>query len=722
MVLFPLASAVSNVLVISSYDVEYEWSQQLLAGVREIFDEADVPYYVEYLDTKYTDSPEYLEAFARTIHVKYQESSISLIIAFDDNALSFVLDIRSLFPEAVPVVFNGINDFSPEMLEGVPMVTGVIDEADESAVLKTSLKLHPETENIVIVHDQTESGLANARRIRRSVEQDFPNYSFIYLTNMSFTELSAAVQKLPPSSIIFYRLYIRDSKGAVKGYSESLAHIAGRGVPVYQGTDIGIGSTGSAGGFVLSPKVQGRETALLALEVFDRGTIEPGEYRYIRSLHHRYDYQVLSSFSVPVSKVPEDAVLVNTPDPLPHSVRITLYLMSIILLMLVALVITLVTLFSRQKRDAEIIARNERMVRLILEISPFPLWIYDLQGILMLSNRQAEHLFSLPMEEGSDFFTVLETQGLKENATLFQTMDNELLKKEKTMTWPARSVATARGMNRIVLVSKALLDAGGTRAVITACADITEERRAAEQLQQSEKMKAIGLLAGGIAHDFNNQLTVIHGYSDMLDELNDHDELQPFIEQVKHGVSVSMDLTRQLLSYAREEEIILRPLSVVKLLKDTEKQVRASMNKGITIRCIAPKDGTDIKVSGDAVLLQNALLNLALNARDAMDTGGVLTLQVDTAEIRPEHSETGVFGDIPPGTYGRISVTDTGSGIPEKVKASIFDPFFSTKPEGKGTGLGLSAVAGTVSQHGGYITLESAPGEGSTFSIYLPLL
>ena len=257
---------------------------------------------------------------------------------------------------------------------------------------------------------------------------------------------------------------------------------------------------------------------------------------------------------------------------------------------------------------------------------------------------------------------------------------------------------------------------GGDNHVLMTFADHTKGRVEEAGFIQGEKMQAIGQLAGGIAHDFNNQLMAILGYAELLLEEADSSQRQ-FLSYIKHAAENSQSLTRQLLAFSRKGTFHEEPIEV---RTDIEKMLTIlgrSIDKNINI--VRDYPPYPVHILGDPVLIQNALLNLALNARDAMPTGGTLTFHI-LKIIISEGGLEWVQGVLPPGEYVAIKVRDTGGGIPKSIQQHIFEPFFTTKPNGEGTGMGLSAVLGTVERHQGAITLESIPGHGSTFTMYLP--
>jgi PAS domain S-box-containing protein len=258
---------------------------------------------------------------------------------------------------------------------------------------------------------------------------------------------------------------------------------------------------------------------------------------------------------------------------------------------------------------------------------------------------------------------------------------------------------------------------GAPSRIIGAMTDISEHKRLEEQLRQAQKMEAIGRLAGGVAHDFNNLLEVIIGFSILLlNRLTAEDPLRPGLEQIQKAGERAASLTRQLLAFSRKQVWTPRVIDLNESVLQLDKMLRRLIGEDIEL--VTAPDPTAGPVKADPSQIEQVILNLAVNARDAMPQGGKLILETRNVEL--DEAEAARLGGIVPGSHVMLSVTDTGCGMDAEVQAHIFEPFFTTKEPGRGTGLGLATVYGIVQQSGGQVDVESAPGRGTRFRIYLP--
>jgi PAS domain S-box-containing protein len=365
-----------------------------------------------------------------------------------------------------------------------------------------------------------------------------------------------------------------------------------------------------------------------------------------------------------------------------------------------------------RKHTEDELRRANHMLRVVIDTSPLAIVTMDFAGNVRSWNRAAERMFGWLEQEvlGKPFPIV------PDDDEAFFRNNLDRLQRAETIAGIERQRRRKDGsLVDVALWNAPQLDAeGNVVGGISVIADMTDRKRLEEQFRQAQKMEAVGRLAGGVAHDFNNLLTVIGGYTQMLLEAMQADNpLRPSIEEIDRASASAAALTQQLLAFSRRQIVTPQVLDLNQLVAGLDKMLHRLIGEDIELLTLCPPELPSVKV--DAGQIEQVLMNLVINARDAMPRGGTITIETEVATF-DERSPDGVG----PGRYVVLSVADTGRGMTEETKLHIFEPFFTTKGRGKGTGLGLSTVYGIVKQSGGEIAVASAPGEGSTFRIFLP--
>ncbi len=368
----------------------------------------------------------------------------------------------------------------------------------------------------------------------------------------------------------------------------------------------------------------------------------------------------------------------------------------------------------QQNLAAAALAESNALLNSIFEGTGDASFLKDLQGRYVIVNEAFARMLKLTRQEivgknaaellnGPDAAKVAAQDKAVLESGQLRTFEEETLVGGEPKKWLATKAPWRDANGKIV----------GLLGVLR---DVTDYRRMEDRLRQSQKMEAIGTLAGGVAHDFNNLLTVINGYSSILaDSLDNEPKLRGHLDQIQKAAERAMSLTRQLLAFSRKQTIQPTPLKLNQVVAGMEKLLHRLIGEDVLISAQLASDlGT---VLADAGQMEQVILNLAVNARDAMPNGGQLTFETRNVEIGDAIASA---NSMAPGRYVEFLVRDTGVGMSLNVQTRLFEPFFTTKPPGKGTGLGLSTVYGILKQAGGSITFTSQPGHGTTFRIFLP--
>jgi len=373
---------------------------------------------------------------------------------------------------------------------------------------------------------------------------------------------------------------------------------------------------------------------------------------------------------------------------------------------------------ERSHAEADLRASEARL-KAIIDAALDAVITMDGDGVVLSWSPQAERVFGWPASEavGGKLSTTIIPPRFREAherglAHFLGTGEGPVLNQRIEITGLRRD-----GREIPVELTITPVRLGGAWLFSAFLRDISERKLLEAQLRQAQKMEAVGRLAGGIAHDFNNLLTAIIGYTDLaLADLREGDPMRQDMEEILRAAHRAAGLTRQLLAFSRQQVLAPRVLDLNEVVQTVDKMLGRLVGEDIELQSVlAPGLG---HIKADPGQLEQVIVNLAVNARDAMPTGGKLT--IETADVEVAETRGRDLTTVPAGRYVMLAITDSGTGMDEDTKARIFEPFFTTKEQGKGTGLGLATVYGIVKQSGGFIWVYSEPGHGTTFKIYLP--
>ncbi|MBI4447032.1 MAG: PAS domain S-box protein [Acidobacteria bacterium] len=370
---------------------------------------------------------------------------------------------------------------------------------------------------------------------------------------------------------------------------------------------------------------------------------------------------------------------------------------------------------SKEKLMQQALRASEQQYRRIVETTAEGIWLLDDQEHVVFSNRRMAEMLGTTVEalNGASLLEFVPDEG-RENARSRVAQHHHGVPERFEFKLRRRD-----GGDLYVLVSSNPIfdDSGNYQGLLAMCADITERKKLEEQFLHAQKLEAIGRLAGGVAHDFNNLLTGISGYTQLLlDQVKDRRQATEDLLQIRQLAEHAAALTHQLLAFSRKQHLKTTVVDLNALIGRVAQMLVPLLGEDIDLRLRLTPDLLNIEA--DEGQMEQALMNLALNSRDAMPDGGMITIETENLRLGKE----GLADEeepLQPGDYIMVAITDNGCGMDETTRRKIFEPFFTTKSQGKGTGLGLSTVYGIIRQHGGHIRVYSEVGVGTTFRIYL---
>jgi two-component system, cell cycle sensor histidine kinase and response regulator CckA len=707
----------ARVLLLNSYHFGYSWSDSetvgILAVLQNQFPEARPT--VEYLDCKYFFSMRHFERQKQLFLEKYGDNYFSAVVVMDNPALEFAVKYRNVLFSKTPVIFCGVNGYTPSMLGGEKNIGGVVEEFDILGTVQLMLKIHPEAKHCVILHDHTQTGFGARKDAEEALAHVRTPVAFHFLEDQNLQEIIDTVRLLTPGTILLALPYTRDKAGRVFDLDEVARMLSDNSpVPVYSVHEAQLGS-GIVGGILLGGRIHGEHAGAMAIKILRGVPADSIGISLESSFVTGFDQTQMERHHIEVSQLPSDARIINRPESFYTRNKELVFKAMLVFIGLVLIVIVLSVNIVRRKKAERELRESAQMYkdliesipdgvyklnhdRRFIEVNPAMVKIfgYESKEELLDVDIKAQLFFS-PDEAAT---TTSSLEGASGRMSIFR-----LRKKDGSEIWVEDHVSKRVGADGRVLYHEGILR------------DITERVHSERQLQQAQKLEGIGTLAGGIAHDFNNLLAMILGSAELLEaHTSGQPQLKKYVDRIIEATERGTSISRQLLIFSRPDSAEFKPISISHIIVGLKEMLQHFLPKSIAIETTMAVDNG--MVMGDAGQIHQALLNLAINAGDAMKKkAGTLTIREYTASeefIRKRFKHEAV---VP---FAAVSVSDTGMGMDAATLGKIFEPFFSTKEQGKGTGLGLSIVHGIVKSHQGFIDVESTPGTGTTFTIYIP--
>ncbi len=719
-----------RILVINSYHPGYNWSDAEMNGFSRYMTgrlpAASFSY--EFLDWQRYPDP------ARNPFLVYQLKSKysglhkpTLIVTLDDPALDFVLaHRRELGAQETPIVFGGINRLDPALRERHRLLTGLGESINIQQNLDLILKLLPETKTVYAVHDQTRSSLLN----RKILEEIAPKYAgrlrIVFLTDWTVESLLSQLSQLPPDSAVLTMGISLDRDNRVMPVTprflrdlreKTSAPVFRLGVPLTPSlseTELEAVEWGAIGGYMASGIEHGSAIAQIAIDVLSGTPPDSIPFSQVDRGALLLDYRDLQRFHIPMNRVPPEAKLFFTPVRAYTFSRTQVWLVLGGFALLAAMVGYLIlNNLARRRAEAklrEFAAAIEQGSEIILFLTPEGVMTYVNPATSQLTGYSPAEMTGQPLGFcAHDPAYKLSFAPMAEECRRHGSWQGHLEYKTRTGT--------------VVHIRALVTPIKNPRGVVTGYVmmgrDTTLEDKLQEQVRLSQKMEAIGLLAGGVAHDFNNLLQVILGCTqDALDDAVPAGERKAALQLTLGASQRAAELTRQLLLFGRRQSIKAVDVDLGSLVHELVKMIKRLIGEHLTIEIsVAPELGN---TRGDRSQIEQVIMNLCLNARDAMPAGGLLRIELNNIHFNDTFCATHPWAR--PGDYVQLIVSDTGTGMDKATAARVFDPFFSTKTKDKGTGLGLSVVYGIVQSHRGMITVYSEPGAGTAMKTYWPIV
>jgi PAS domain S-box-containing protein len=715
----------SSVLYLNSYHHGYRWSDDVLEGFLSVIskDAELLEMQIEYMDTKKYDLDEVEDRLFSLYTNKFSDQRFDVVVASDNNAVEFYRKYNKDLFAGAPLVFCGINDYDLSQLEGMPH-TGVMENIHVRETLELALKLHPDKKRIVIVGDESTTGGGIRRQIMKVMPEMQDRLKFEFWHQYDFEDILARLETLSVDSIIYFiPLYVR-MQGASYTAEELMELVSSRkaDIPLYSNWEFLLGH-GTVGGKLLDGVEHGRLAAESVLRILNGEKPDTIPIEQDPEGAYVFDYLVLERMQIDKGLLPQGSRFINAPKAFYELDKEVFWTIMISLVLLFFISIFLVRNIVKRRFVEKKIKDQLSFLEIMLDTIPLLICWKDQKQRYLGVNRSFMDFYKLGKAEellervDSDITRLTKDEHFNQEINM---LDKTVIETKQPVMKHKTMLNDENGGQFWLELTKVPLrdEKGNVVGTLSTAENITQRVSLERQLIQSQKMEAIGTLAGGLAHDFNNILTsIINSAELVLDDVPPESMAHKDLKRVLTAAGRGSGVVKQILTFSRPSREGFMQTDISETFTEALHLLKTSFPGNILLKLRI--DAEDSDVFADPNQIHQVVMNLGTNAYQAMrETGGSIEASLENIELNKE--DAGVM-DLQPGRYLKMSVADTGPGIPLEIMDKVFDPFFTTKDKHEGTGLGLAVVHGIIRSHKGAVRLQSKPGEGTAMDIFLPL-
>jgi PAS domain S-box-containing protein len=754
----------SKIFILHSYHQEYSWTHSENEGFTHTltnkFPDGNISFSTEYLDTKRVAfNKEYQEFFFQYLKHKYNNYSPDVIFCSDDNALTFLLQFKERLFGNVPVVFCGVNNLGVEKDLNRQQYAGVFEKKEIIPNLNLLTKINSLPDKIIILGDDSPTYQAIKQTLKKDLASQNPKFKYIFLASNDHSYLIKHLKSQEKGVVLLTTIGgIKDENEYVIPLQKTIASIVRAGNFTIMIMEDAYMGEGVFGGYVTNGVSQGKNAADLAKQILDG--VSPSQIPLVKESPNvfMFNYPELKSHGINLSQLPEKSIILNKPESFYDQHKFLIWSVLSFLIFQTLIIFSLIK-NVRKRRNAEsslqttldlqeqkIVERTSKLAdtntdlkkeiiekkeaqetaqrfNRVFEHSLNEIYIFDTKTFHFIKvNRGAQNNLGYTMEELSHL-TAVDLKPEFSLQSFGMTIEPLLAGTQEKLVFS--TVHQRKNGTRYPVEVHLQLMTIGAPVFVAIILDITERKQAEAErvrlesdLQQAQKMESIGNLAGGIAHEFNNLLAIIMGNNELIiEELPQGSLARESTEDIRIAGIRARDVVKQLLTFSRQDDAVKKVMDFTSVVQESMKLIRTSTPVNIKIEQNLSAD--TYPVMGNNTQVNQLLINLCNNAVDALpEKGGIITIELlnETIDIKQTKHQT----KLKSGQYAKLIVSDNGIGMDTEILDRVFEPYFTTKAFGEGTGIGMAVVHGIVERHGGAIIADSKPGQGTTFTIFLP--